>query len=191
MTLASLPSEVVEHIAFYYVCPRILGPPVPLTALLLSCKAVYAKLSTARHLYARVFKLKFSSSAIRRRGFEPKAGEWAWQLRWWTEVLRGIRRRRTRPGAQAYHDDPRTKDPGVQETMYALWIMCLEDDGCNRVQMQLTGAYEWVQGWIRNEMYTTVDKGWPIANAVNSCAMWVFWYLTTKGSSITILCYLI
>lgn len=181
MTLESLPTEVIEHIAFYHVCPQILGLPVPLTALLLSCKAVYTKLSGARHLYARVFQYKFSSSAIRRRGFEPKAGEWAWQLRWWTEVLGGIRRRRMRLGAQVYRDDPRTKDPDVQETMYVLWIMCLEDDGRNRVQMQLAGAYEWVQGWIRNEMYKAVDKGWPLANASNSCAMWVFWYLTTKS----------
>jgi hypothetical protein len=65
--------------------------------------------------------------------------------------------------------------------MYALWIMCLEDDGCNRLQMQLAGVYEWVQGWIRNEMYRVLDKGWPLANAGNSCAMWVFWYLTTKA----------
>ncbi|KAE9399709.1 hypothetical protein BT96DRAFT_993751 [Gymnopus androsaceus JB14] len=178
--LASLPTEVVENIAFYYVCPRVLGPPVPLTALLLCCKDVYSKLSGAKHLYARTFKQKFSFSAIRRRGFEPRAGEWAWQLRWWCEVLKGVRRRLRRPGGAAYQDDPQAEEPEVEETMYALWLMCLEDDGCNRLQMQLAGVYEWVQGWIRNEMYRQLDKGWPIANAANTCAMWVFWYLTTK-----------
>ncbi|KAJ4481943.1 hypothetical protein J3R30DRAFT_3286192 [Lentinula aciculospora] len=180
-TLSSLPTEVLEHIVFYYLCPRVLGPPIPLTALLLLCKAITYKLSVARHLYARVFKHKFSFSAIRRRGFEPRAGEWAWQLRWWCEVLKGVRSRRRRSGSEAYMDDYDAEEAGVQETMYALWIMCLEDDGCNRVQMQLAGVYEWVEGYIRTEMYKTVDKGWPLANAGNSCAMWVFWYLSSKA----------
>ncbi|KAJ3904439.1 hypothetical protein F5879DRAFT_801637 [Lentinula edodes] len=180
-TLFSLPTEILEHIAFYYACPRVLGPPVPLTALLLLCKAVSYKLSAARHLYARVFKYKFSFSAIRRRGFEPKAGEWSWQLRWWSEVLRGVRSRRRRLGSEPYMDIFDAEEAGVQETMYALWIMCLEDDGCNRVQMQLAGVYEWVEGYIRTEMYKTLDKGWPLANAGNSCAMWVFWYLSSKA----------
>ncbi|KAJ3877178.1 hypothetical protein F5051DRAFT_330348 [Lentinula edodes] len=180
-TLFSLPTEILEHIAFYYVCPRVLGPPVPLTALLLLCKAVSYKLSAARHLYARVFKYKFSFSAIRRRGFEPKAGEWSWQLRRWCEVLRSVRSRRRRLGSEPYVDNFDAEEAGLQETMYALWIMCLEDDGCNRAQMQLAGVYEWVEGYIRTEMYKTLDKGWPLANAGNSCAMWVFWYLSSKA----------
>ncbi|KAJ3917484.1 hypothetical protein F5877DRAFT_44599 [Lentinula edodes] len=180
-TLFSLPTEILEHIAFYYVCPRVLGPPVPLTALLLLCKAVSYKLSAARHLYARVFKYKFSFSAIRRRGFEPKAGEWSWQLRRWCEVLRSVRSRRRRLGSDPYVDNFDAEEAGLQETMYALWIMCLEDDGCNRAQMQLAGVYEWVEGYIRTEMYKTLDKGWPLANAGNSCAMWVFWYLSSKA----------
>ncbi|KAJ3733312.1 hypothetical protein DFJ43DRAFT_995509 [Lentinula guzmanii] len=180
-TLSSLPVEVLEHIAFYYVCPRVLGPPIPLVTLLLLSKAISYKLSVARHLYARVFKHKFSFSAIRRRGFEPRAGEWAWQLRRWCEVLKGVRSRRRRPVSQAYVDDVDAEEAGVQETMYALWIMCLEDDGCNRAQMQLVGAYEWVEGYIRTEMYKNLDKGWPLGNAGNSCAMWVFWYLSSKA----------
>ncbi|KAJ4467824.1 hypothetical protein J3R30DRAFT_3259259, partial [Lentinula aciculospora] len=180
-TLLSLPTEVLEHVAFYYVCPRVLGPPIPLIALLLICKTVTYKFSVARHLYARVFKYKFSFSAIRRRGFEPRVGEWAWQLRRWCEVLKGVRSRRRRLGSKAYLDEPDLEEVGVQETMYALWIMCLEDDGRNRAQMQLAGVYEWVEGYIRTEMYKTVDKGWPLANAGNSCAMWVFWYLSSKA----------
>ncbi|KAJ3715535.1 hypothetical protein C8R42DRAFT_645911 [Lentinula raphanica] len=180
-SLSSLPVEVLEHIAFYYVCPRVLGPPVPLTTLLLLSKTISYKLSEARHLYARVFKHKFSSNAIRRRGFEPRVGEWASQLRWWLEVLKGVRNRRRRPGDEAYLDDIDAEEVGVSETMYALWIMCLEDNGCNRAQMQLAGVYEWVEGYIRTEMYKNLDKGWPLANAENSCAMWIFWYLSSKA----------
>ncbi|KAJ3844549.1 hypothetical protein F5878DRAFT_525570 [Lentinula raphanica] len=180
-SLSSLPVEVLEHIAFYYVCPRVLGPPVPLTTLLLLSKTIFYKLSEARHLYARVFKHKFSSNAIRRRGFEPRVGEWASQLRWWLEVLKGVRNRRRRPGDEAYLDDIDAEEVGVSETMYALWIMCLEDNGCNRAQMQLAGVYEWVEGYIRTEMYKNLDKGWPLANAENSCAMWIFWYLSSKA----------
>ncbi|KAJ3904290.1 hypothetical protein F5879DRAFT_802027 [Lentinula edodes] len=177
-TFYTLPIEILENIAFYYVCPRVLGPPVPLTVILLLCKAVSRKLIAARHLYARVFKYKFSFSAIQRRGFEPRTGEWAWQLRRYTQVLRDVWNRRKRPGSEAYVDDV---DFDVQGTMYVLWIMCLEDDGCNRAQMQLAGVYEWVEGYIRTEMYKNVEKGWPIANAGNSCAMWVFWHLTSKA----------
>ncbi|KAJ4487154.1 hypothetical protein C8J55DRAFT_487309 [Lentinula edodes] len=177
-TFYTLPIEVLENISFYYVCPRVLGPPVPLTVILLLCKAVSRKLTAARHLYARVFKYKFSFSAIQRRGFEPRTGEWAWQLHRYTQVLRDVWNRRTRPGSEAYVDDV---DFDVQGTMYVLWIMCLEDDGCNRAQMQLAGVYEWVEGYIRTEMYKNVEKGWPIANAGNSCAMWVLWHLTSKA----------
>ncbi|KAJ3865095.1 hypothetical protein EV359DRAFT_39566, partial [Lentinula novae-zelandiae] len=176
-TFYSLPIEVLENVAFYYVCPRVLGPPVPLTVILLLCKAVSRKLTAARHLYARVFKYKFSFSAILRRGFEPRTGEWAWQLRRYTQVLKDVWNRRKRP-SKAYVDDI---DFDVQGTMFVLWIMCLEDDGCNRAQMQLAGVYEWVEGYIRTEMYKNVEKGWPIANAGNSCAMWVFWHLTSKA----------
>ncbi|KIK59368.1 hypothetical protein GYMLUDRAFT_678232 [Collybiopsis luxurians FD-317 M1] len=179
--LPNLPTEVLEDVAFYHSCPRLLGPPVPLTPLLLTSKSIYHKLSNARHLYARVFKYKFSFSAIRRRGFEPKAGEWMWQLKWWCEVLAGVRKKRRRPDGEEYLDSgPYSEEPGVQETMYALWLMCLEDDGCNRLQMQLSGVYEWVEKYICKEMYRDVNKGWPIASISNNCAMFVFWYLSSK-----------
>ncbi|KAF5382292.1 hypothetical protein D9757_008500, partial [Collybiopsis confluens] len=59
--------------------------------------------------------------------------------------------------------------------------MCLEDDGCNRLQMQLAGVYEWVEGYVRTGMYSVVDKGWPTPSISNSCAMAVFWYLSSKA----------
>ncbi|KIK59375.1 hypothetical protein GYMLUDRAFT_245443 [Collybiopsis luxurians FD-317 M1] len=180
----TLPPELLENIAFYYICPRILGPPISLTPLLLASKSSYRNLTNAKHLYARVFKYKFSFSAIRRRGFEPSAGEWASQLRSWCKVLRSVRRRRRRPAQEQYVDevcdDIGMEEPDVQETMYTLWLMCLEDDGCNRLQMQISGVYEWVEGYILGEMYKVLNKGWPIANAANSCAMWVLWYLSSK-----------
>ncbi|KAF5345268.1 hypothetical protein D9757_014426 [Collybiopsis confluens] len=180
--LDSLPPEVLENVAFYYICPRLLGPPASLAPLLLTSRAVSQKLSNAKHMYARVFKYKFSFSAIRRRGFEPKPAEWMWQLRRWCEILWGVRKKRRRPNGEEYLDSGQySEEPGVQETMYALWLMCLEDDGCNRLQMQLAGVYEWVEGYVRTGMYSVVDKGWPTPSISNSCAMAVFWYLSSKA----------
>ncbi|KAF9063613.1 hypothetical protein BDP27DRAFT_1426701 [Rhodocollybia butyracea] len=194
MALLSLPPELLAQIAFFYTCPHVLGPPVSLTPFLLICKDIYERLTgrsvhnsnsfsgRLSHLYARVFRYKYSFTAIRRRGWEPRADEWAWQLRWWSVVLRGVERR-MRGAVPAYEDVlvDDEEDPGVQETMYALWLMCLEDDGCNRVQMQLAGVYEWVGGYVQL-MGRNQDElaDWPVANAGNSCAMWIFWYLSSK-----------
>ena len=106
-----------------------------------------------------------------------------WQLKWWCEVLTGVRKKRQRPNGEEYVDSgPYSEEPSVQETMFALWLMCLEDDGCNRLQMQLSGVYEWVEGYICTQIYKVVNKGWPIATISNSCAMFVLWYLSSKGT---------
>ncbi|KAG7085352.1 hypothetical protein E1B28_002918 [Marasmius oreades] len=68
----------------------------------------------------------------------------------------------------------------VEELMWVLWVMCLEDDGCNRIQMDGAGAYEWVEAFVRKRLYNGAVEGWPRDNAVNSCALHVLWYLTTK-----------
>ncbi|KAF5345266.1 hypothetical protein D9757_014429 [Collybiopsis confluens] len=183
-TLLTLPKEILENIAFHHICPQLLGAPISLTSLLLVSKSLYHNLTNSKHLYAQVFKYKFSFSAICRRSFEPSSGEWASQLQTYCKILRSVRRRRRRPAEEQYADqvcdDIGKEEPLVEEILFTLWLMCLEDDGCNRFQMQISGVYEWVEGYIQIEMYSVLSKGWPIPNAANSCAMFIFWYLSSK-----------
>ncbi|KAL0576855.1 hypothetical protein V5O48_005120 [Marasmius crinis-equi] len=184
-SLLKLPAEVLDIISFHVTCSNIVGLPEDLTSFLLVSRHIYRNVSGSPGLQARIFKYKFSHSATARRAFTPKSKEYAWQLKWFTQVLSLVRRRSAAlpdPNLAFGEHDP--DEPSVSELLFALWIMCLEDDGCNRLQMERVGAYEWVMAFVHTQLYVETDVGWPLEDARNSCALWVLWYLTTKESVI-------
>ncbi|KAG7088586.1 hypothetical protein E1B28_012563 [Marasmius oreades] len=181
-SLLTLPIEVLDNIAFHVACPQIQGLPDDLTSFSLVSRRIYRTFSDSPALHAKIFKLKFSHSAISRRAFVPKSKEYAWQLKWFSQVLSHIRRRSAALPDYAYafgEHDP--DEPSVSELLFALWFLCLDDDGCNRLQMEHAGAYEWVTAFVHTQLYVKADLGWPLEDARNSCALWVMWYLTTKA----------
>ncbi|KAF9267563.1 hypothetical protein L218DRAFT_985042 [Marasmius fiardii PR-910] len=181
-SLITLPIEVLDNIAFHVACSDIQGLPDDPTPFFLVSSRIYRNLSHSLALHARIFKFKFSHSAISRRAFTPKSKEYAWQLKWFTQVLSLVRRRSVAlPDTMLAFGEQDPDEPSVSELLFALWIMCLDDDGCNRLQMEWAGAYEWVDAFVRTQMYVEADLGWPLQDARNSCALWVMWYLTTKA----------
>lgn len=183
-SLLTLPIEVLDNIAFHVACPDIQGLPKDqdLTAFFHVSRRIYRNLTNSPALHARIFKFKFSHSAISRRAFVPKSKEYTWQLRWFTKVLSLVRRRSAAlPDTFLAFGEQDPDEPSVPELLFALWIMCLDDDGCNRLQMENAGAYEWVSAFVHTHLYVEVDLGWPLQDARNSCALWVMWYLTTKA----------
>ncbi|KAK7464645.1 hypothetical protein VKT23_005852 [Stygiomarasmius scandens] len=175
-SLTDLPTELLDSVAFDFACPALHGLPLAITPLLLTCSALNHRLSNSRALYARIFNYKFSSSAIRRRAFTPKSSEYSWQLKWYCDILRNIKLRLA--SSNPYQEsDPEA--PTLREVFFALWTMCTDDDGCNRMQLECANVYEWVQGFVRTQLYPDGPR-WPEDNASNSFAMWIMWYLTTK-----------
>ncbi|KAF7364618.1 hypothetical protein MVEN_00331000 [Mycena venus] len=79
-TFATIPAEVLEHIAYEVTCLQPLGPPSGLIPLLLTCKTVNKRLSGTSALYARIFRFKFDSGAVRRRAFNPTPAQYFDQL---------------------------------------------------------------------------------------------------------------
>ncbi|KAL0066160.1 hypothetical protein AAF712_006785 [Marasmius tenuissimus] len=182
MSLLKLPIEVLDNIAFHVACPAIEGLPEDLSSFFLASPHIYRNLKDSPALHARIFKFKFSFSAISRRAFTPKSKEYAWQLKWFTQVLFLVRRRSAAlPNLQLAFGEQDPDEPSVSELLFALWIMCLEDDGCNRLQMESVGAYDWVKAFVHNQLYEKTEAGWPVEDAKNPLALWVMWYLTTKA----------
>ncbi|ESK87556.1 hypothetical protein Moror_2005 [Moniliophthora roreri MCA 2997] len=178
--LCSLPPEILDNIAFHLSCPHLVGIPVSLTPLLQSCRSIYSKLSSSTALHPRIFKYKFSFSAISRRSFSPRSSDYLFQLQLYTRVLQDVRIRAQ--NGNVGDPEPESEDMSIEDLMWALWMMCLEDDGCNRIQMDSVGAYRWVEQYVRQRLHLGSENtnGWPIDNAVNACALHVLWYLTTK-----------
>ncbi|KAJ8092008.1 hypothetical protein PM082_024244 [Marasmius tenuissimus] len=218
-TLVDLPNELIDEIAFHAACPELdwnatttgglLGLPCSLTSLLLTCKRVYSVLVPSNGggggaVWRRIFRYKFSSSAVERRFGMAGKGNWArktgtritssdyhFQLKLYVRALRDVQHRAARlDDSETYNkalDEPILSSPddesqSIEELMWVLWVMCLEDDGINRLQLDFVGAYGWVEAYIHRRLNDGAEEngGWPLDNAVNSCALHIFWYLTTK-----------
>ncbi|KAG7100278.1 hypothetical protein E1B28_002051 [Marasmius oreades] len=216
--LTTLPNELLNEIAFYVACDTLVGLPVSLLPLLLTCKRVYDALREDQAIWRRIFQFKFSWSSVERREGAGSYGrkrrpidneDYRFQLQLNVRTLKDIRTRvgslrsalsssparglengsRSDDGNEEQAIADPISDPShvefdesqsVEEIMWVLWVMCLQDDGCNRVQMDGVGVYEWVEFFVRRKLYDGAIEGWPRDNAVNSCALHVLWYLTTK-----------
>ncbi|KAF5345544.1 hypothetical protein D9758_012023 [Tetrapyrgos nigripes] len=177
--LLRLPQELLDHIAFYLACPVLHGLPESVTPLLLTHSILKDKLANSHALFARIFSYKFSFSAIRRRAYTPKSSEIAFQLRRSCEALREVKHRLLSP-----HPFAEESDRGLlplDDIFLTLWLMCIDDDGCNRMQMECASVYQWVERYVRTQLYAETEHGWPVDNPRNSCAMWIMWFLTSKA----------
>ncbi|KAF5346336.1 hypothetical protein D9758_011503 [Tetrapyrgos nigripes] len=177
--LLRLPQELLDHIAFYLACPVLHGLPESITPLLLTHSILTHKLANSHALFARIFSYKFSFSAIHRREYTPKYSEIAFQLRRSCEALREVKHRLLSPHPFAEQSDRRLLP--LDDIFLTLWFMCIDDDGCNRMQMECAGVYQWVERYVRTQLYAETEHGWPIDNPRNSCAMWIMWFLTSKA----------
>lgn len=193
--LASLPTEVLDNIAFHVACsPLQLGPPGSLLSLLSTCHEVNEKLASRNNtdLYARMFKSRFDWRAVQRRAFDPESPGYYEQLVHYSRALRVIRsgriydvdfsksRIRQTESWFGNEGDP-DDDVDVESLVTTAYLMLLEDDGWNAAQLDHAGTYEWVEKLLRKRLYegSRPNGGWPVENRWSSCALWVFWMLTT------------
>lgn len=196
--LIGLPTEILDNIAFHVACsPLQIGPPGSLLNLLLTCREVNEKLAGKNNvdLYARMFKSRFDWRAVRRRAFDPESLGYYEQLVHYSRTLRVIRSGRIhdvdflkpRPNGKGMgvwfgeEGDP-DDDLDIESLVTTAYLMLLENDGWNVAQLDYAGTYEWVEKLLRTRLYEGSQHrgGWPLENRWSSCALWVFWTLTTQ-----------
>ncbi|KAK7055324.1 hypothetical protein R3P38DRAFT_3253402 [Favolaschia claudopus] len=165
--LLTIPPEVLEYIAFQLTCLQPLGPPSALLPLLLTCKAVNKRLDGNSALYARIFRFKFDSSAVRRRAFVPKPAQYHDQLILYCKLLQNLR-------APVCND--------CDEVLFGAYLMMLENDGRNAAQLTFAGLDSYLDIYVRTRLWDGRQQaqGWPLDDAACACALWLVWMTTTE-----------
>lgn len=166
---AHLPNELWLNIAFFVVATSPLGPP-PLRSLLLINKRISAVLNTDA-LKARIFRLSWDSGAVLRRSFQPHNRELAEQLVLCCTLLKAIKER-----------DLTSVE--VQTHLFTAYILMLDNDGKNYAQLEWAGIDAYVDGYIRQSLFSDRDTnmGWPIDSSENACALWLAWMTIKRGN---------
>lgn len=194
--LATVPNEILEHIALFSGISDELGPPSALFDLLTINRHFHDVLALKYnpHLYSRIFAFKFDTAALLRR-FGPgklTATDFAIELQRRCIILKRIR-------AQVdclINPDGSPQDPSILAVVWLSYLMMLENDGKNKRQLREYGRInEWLrQYWFHNEGASKahVDlqvRHWPGKDTLASLAMWLFWFfLEPSEHSIVVLC---
>ncbi|KAG2144703.1 uncharacterized protein EDB93DRAFT_531217 [Suillus bovinus] len=166
--LCNLPEEIFENIVLELV--SIDGLILP---LLQTCKQINHILAFSKntHLYSRIFRYRFNSSAsVRRLGTRTHhSRHLAHQLVWYSNALKCIRR------ADVY-------DKGVLDAFWASFALLSENDGKNRHLLEAAGLPDFVDEFVRKRLYedSVNTNGWPSESPINSLALWLLWFTSTE-----------
>ena len=185
-SLESAPREVIEEIAFCVALVSFLGPPTSLSAFLRLSKTIYKAVNRNDnpHLYARIFRSKFDIHAVPRR-FGNDFALTSEQAHEFVRRCEGLKRIRNNAYPRyLYGDDG---DGGLRIDMWMAYIMFLESDGCNALQLIQYAridrfALEFVRNGGRLHDGAQQNEGWVLDTEVNALGMWLFWF-TDHGSS--------
>ena len=191
LSLAMIPPEILEHIAFFAATDdNFLGPPSDLLPFLTLNKRIHSALSFQYnpHLYARIFTFKFDvKSAIKRLGVDHiHARALAEELKRRCIHLKQLRSRsdcRDAPSISC-HD----KEDILDGILWTAYLMMLESDGKNERQLrEYAHVDEWLKEfWFHPEgasraMYSIKGDEWPVNHERMSLAMWLLWFTLKPG----------
>ncbi|KAH9943910.1 hypothetical protein B0H21DRAFT_709738 [Amylocystis lapponica] len=186
-SLAALPSELLENVAFFAATDNFVGPPsgiLPLLALDRRTNNILA-FSTNPHLWARIFACKFDlAPVVRRMGADFAApSAVAHELKTRCVLLR---RMRDREGALTTSLDlEHHRAQSLSDMLWMAYLMMLENDGNNERQLR---EYGLVDDWLREYLFRPSGASlipwsiwmdqWPDDdNVQNALVMWLFWFL--------------
>lgn len=183
--LESAPQEIIQEIAFHVALVSFLGPPTDLVAFLRLSKRIYT-VTNGNHnhqLHARIFRSKFDIHAIPRRFGHDFAGtrEQADEL---VRRFKGLKR--IRNNNYPRHSSGDGDDGGLRVDMWMAYIMFLESDGNNALQLIQYAhidrfALDFVRIGGRLHDEAQQNMGWVVDNEINALGMWLFWF-TDNGS---------
>lgn len=158
--LERVPLDVLTHIAFFTIDPSPTSALDALLQLLLSCQHTHRLLSidSCPQLYARIFREKFDLNGHYRRDRHctRTTSCLASALRVRRRVLRRIRL------SQVIHQY-------IREDLWTTYLMLLESDGLNELQLHTAGIGDWVLRVLRecHSSANTETDGHVLALAVS------------------------
>ncbi|XP_006455662.1 hypothetical protein AGABI2DRAFT_210129 [Agaricus bisporus var. bisporus H97] len=182
--LDSIPSEILEHIAFYAATDSFLGPPNHLVPLLTSNRQIHSQLSISSNplLYARIFAHKFDLQPVLRHLNVDNAPSTALAAEL---KLRFLYLKRIRAGGDAYRIEGSNKScASLHQLLLRVFIWLLENEEKNERQLR---EYANIDTWLQDYWFSSdgasdairrIREGhWPISDRNASLAMWLYWFL--------------
>ncbi|TBU42697.1 hypothetical protein BD309DRAFT_865776 [Dichomitus squalens] len=187
-SLATIPQEVLEHIAFFAATDGFLGPPAGITALLSVDRRTHAVLSVSSnpYLWSRIFAFKFDVACPswrigeKDRAIGPAEACEEFKLR--CTLLKRIRSR-TDCLATSYALSPTHRD-ALRSILWMAYLMMLENDGKNDLQLR---EYARFDVWLKDFLFHPTGASlaawsvkidlWPPNDERSALALWLFWYM--------------
>ncbi|KAI0744563.1 hypothetical protein C8Q76DRAFT_4861 [Earliella scabrosa] len=186
--LASIPQEVLEHIAFFTATATFLGPPNGITALLSVDRRTHAALSMSSnpYLWSRIFSYKFDVSCptwrLAERDRPPGPPEICEEFKLRCTLLKRIRRR-TDCLATSYTLSPTHRD-SLRSILWMAYLMMLENEGKNDQQLREYAGFDaWLKDFLFHQngaslaAWSVKDDLWPPNDERSALALWLFWYM--------------
>lgn len=190
--LASIPQEVLEHIAFFTATATFLGPPNGITALLSVDRRTHAALSMSSnpYLWSRIFSYKFDVSCptwrLAERDRPPGPPEICEEFKLRCTLLKRIRRR-TDCLATSYTLSPTHRD-SLRSILWMAYLMMLENEGKNDQQLREYAGFDaWLKDFLFHQngaslaAWSVKDDLWPPNDERSALALWLFWYMLKPG----------
>ncbi|KAH8795947.1 hypothetical protein DL96DRAFT_1196110 [Flagelloscypha sp. PMI_526] len=136
------------------------------TVPLFDSKGIVQKASlTNPGLWASIFVDNFSSSAVRRRSFNPSFAGWSLQLISYCRTLQFLREMQ-----HSDYDFSMHEDIVHEECLPSIHVMLLECDGKNICQLEWAGAYQYSLRWLRQYLYPSHSRSeWPRDDRCSNC----------------------
>ena len=191
-SLAGVPQEVLEHIAYYAATDTFLGPPDGLVPLLSVDRRTHAALSMSSnpYLWSRIFAFKFDLDCPLRRlaacGRTVHPPEICEELKLRFTLLRNIRR-----GADSLTTSDKLSPihrDALRSVLWMAYLMMLENDGKNERQLREYGGFDsWLKDFLFDPRGASLAASsvkadlWPPNNEFSALALWLFWYMLKPG----------
>jgi hypothetical protein len=173
-SLLGSPYEVLRSIVLFAVGSSQLGPPKEYHSLALTCRSLNARLSFNADptLHSDILSQKFDRGALDRPFGQSVIDHVGVELPRRFMALKCIRR-----GC--------LDDPALLDALYVAFILFLENDGRNVVQLQWAGLHSIVHRYLREKMSmgSETNDGWPLDNEINTLVVTLAWLVTTRGES--------
>jgi hypothetical protein len=168
-----IPPEVISRIALEVEHLDPLGPPSAHLALLTTCKHVHSALRDSSTFLTGVFRDRFDVTAAPRR-YGPRvarANNLITQLKRNAHTLCTFRHRAL---------DGEHHDETLLPHLWQVFLLLMEDDGKNRLQLEWAGVYEFVHDFVMQHRWDG-PSGWPVDKPVHSLVLWIMWLMTDRG----------
>lgn len=177
--LDAVPSELLEHIAFFVFDPFSHTPFADLHALALCNRSFAQQLRSSRNplLYARLFRAAFDCDALQRRnGFDDVA----------PDVIAGELRRRF-AAMWRFQREPQEND------LWTVLLMLLEDDGRNVALLELhanikqaaSARLDTVTATHALRVLHTNAQEWPAYTREIGLLLWIIWMVSPGDRHLT------